>query len=508
MMGDLYSPNCLNVRFRFGEVRPTPGRDNLAGPDVTPQPALWIGQFPLLNGLIWAIKLTTTKMYRWGDTSPGVPRMWFEILPGDSTPLGASRWTVAIGEGKMFFCRIEDPVYFWDGLAASPFKEISTQAGFEGIGSGGMPKAKYCEYFNNRLILMYTVEGSTTFANRVRWPENGNFLKWDETAALGAGFLDLVEGGQEPIRNGKSFGSGSRMFIGTRRTIKDMIPTGSLDPVHQEQLRVRGYGINAPYTVGNTGSSVFFMGYDRNVYSWDGIQITPIGEPIFEELHAITEPDKMDNYFAAVSTQRQEYWLILTTGDAFVFDYARNYWTRDTVPAFTALGEVEDTTNAPRWLDMTTTWEEEHHTWEQLLGTSMTAFWGGRADGSTATIDEMVSWDYFSIGSIIDRFVETPDFYTDETAGTKEGTVYRVFLNYAFVNSNPFMTGVSFDRGVNWTEKEVVPHPRGFSWIDFIVTGNTMRFRFRENDATGSFRWRSYTFEVIESGDFIGTTTS
>lgn len=509
IIGDDFSPENLNVRFRFGEVRPTPGRDVLSGPQVN-EPVLWLGQFPQLDGTVWAVMLTKTRLFRWGDSIPGTPRQWHEVQPGSGPPTGSTRWSVAFGEAKMFFGRIDDPIYYWDGNSAHSFFSIESTAGLQGITGGStVPKARYLEYFNDRLILANVLENGQSIGNRIRWTESGNFLHWDETKQLGAGFLDAVEGGQEPINAIKSFGSGQRMFFATRRAVKDLVATGTLDPVHLEQLRVRGMGCVGPYTVGTTGQQVFFLGYDRDIYAWDGVTLVAIGEPIQEELHAVTSPDQVTNYFAAVSINRQEYWFVLPTGDAFIFDYQRQAWSRDTVPGFTALGEVEDTTTAPTWLTISTFWNTETHTWEELEGVLSTILFGGRPDGSTAIVDDTISYDYFSIGSIIDRFLETPDFYIDETAGMTESTVLRFMLIYQYVVASPFVVGVSFDRGITWHEQQVTPQMDGFSLVEFDGphTGNTVRFRFRENDATGQFRWRSYSWEWIASGDYIGTTT-
>lgn len=499
-IGDDFTPNCLNVRFRFGEIRPTPGRGLMAGSVGAGQKPLWIGQFPQLDGTTWVVMLTTTRAFRWGDGSPGIPREWHEILPGDTVPSGSSRWSVAVGESKLFFGRRDDLIYYWTGVSSDPFRSIAAQGGVQGT----VPKAKFLEYFNNRLIAIYTVESAVDKANRLRWAESGNFLHWDETLGLGAGFLDLAEGGQEQIRGARSFST--QLSVLTRMTVKDIVAS-PVPPIHSEALRVRGMGCDCPYTVASAGQVIFFVGYDHNVYAWDGINLVPIGEPIYEELKAVTSADQNENYFAAVSTIRQEYWLVLPTGDAFVYDYLRQTWARDTVPAFTALGEVEDTTNTETWATSSGPWSTDFGSWEMLRGVNHTILVGGRTDGSTSIIDEAVSYDYFSIGSIIDRFVETPDFYVDAFAGTGLETVYRLLVNYQFTNDNPFEVGVSFDRGKSWKTQSVTPVPAGFSWVDFNGTGNTIRFRFREADANAEFRWRSYTYEFIPAGDYVGTTT-
>lgn len=500
-IGDDFTPNCLNVRFRFGEIRPTPGRNILAGSVGTTQTPLWIGQFPQLDGTTWIVMLTTTRMFRWGVSAPGSPRNWNEVLPGDTVPTGTTRWSVAIGEGKLFFARHEDLIYYWTGVSTDPFRSIVAQAGVQGT----VPKAKFIEYFNNRLIAGFTTEGSVDKSNRLRWTESANFLHWDETLALGAGFLDLVEGGQEAIRGLRCFST--QMMVTTRRTIKEIIATGTT-PTHVEALRARGMGCDSPYTIASAGQQAFFVGYDFNVYAWDGIRLIPIGEPIYEELKSVTNPGQNENYFATVSTTRQEYWLVLPSGDAFIFDYIRGTWARDTVPAFTALGEVEDTLSTETWATSSGPWSTDFGTWEMLRGVNHTILVGGRQGGTTAVIDEGVNYDYFSIGSIMDRFVETPDFYTDEFAGTGLKTVYRLLVNYEFTNDLPFEVGMSFDRGRSWKTQIVNPARSGFTWVDFEGTGNTVRFRFREQDANAAFRWRSFTYEFVPAGDFIGTTTA
>src|SRR5574342_427577 len=108
----------------------------------------------------------------------------------------------------------------------------------------------------------------------------------------------------------------------------------------------------------------------------------------------------------------------------------------------------------------------------------------GRWDGSTTLVDDMVSYDYYAIGSIMDRFVETPDLYLAE-GPWKMASTYRLLLIYQFVNNIPFEVGVSQDRGVTWSTTNVTPQSSGYTFVDFIKTSNVVRFRFRENNANG-----------------------
>src|SRR5438132_2044297 len=255
-IGDEYSPNALNVRFRFGEARGTPGRNILSGPE-TNEPAKWMGQFAMIDGAtIWPLKLTNSKLLRWGNLSPGNPRQWHNVL-GAFVPVGTRRWDVAVGENKFFFCRGDDTIAYWDGVVTDKFQQIVATDG------GTVPKARFLEHINAHLISGFTTEGGTTFANRLRWAESGNFQKWNDANQTGAGFLDLYDQSEEPIRGLK--GLHDRGVVYRRRSIGDVIPTGLADPAFTHQPRVRGLGCDAPYTIASNGEGHFFLGYDKNV---------------------------------------------------------------------------------------------------------------------------------------------------------------------------------------------------------------------------------------------------
>src|SRR5437773_4783114 len=118
-IGQDYTPNCRNVRFRFGEARAAPGRTNLTGPvdpggNTKPQE---IVQFYLLDGTtVWPLLLTANKLYRYGATAPSIPIGQWHNVPGNFTPSGTFRWSTASGEGRFFFVN-GDTIGQWDGVA-------------------------------------------------------------------------------------------------------------------------------------------------------------------------------------------------------------------------------------------------------------------------------------------------------------------------------------------------------------------------------------------------------
>ena len=153
-IGDEYSPNALNVRFRFGEVRQTPGRNVLSGPE-TSEAASVICQFPMIDGAtIWPMKLATTKVMRWGNISPANPRQWHQVQ-GTFVPVGTRRWSIVIGENKIFFCRGDNTIAYWDGLVTSKFQQIVATDG------GTVPRARFLQHLNSHLVGAFTIEALT-----------------------------------------------------------------------------------------------------------------------------------------------------------------------------------------------------------------------------------------------------------------------------------------------------------------------------------------------------------
>lgn len=490
------TPRCLNVHFRFNEVRPRPGASLVSGP-VVAQEVREIREFTTFANLKWVVELSTQKIFRLGNTSPGTPREFHAILGGPAISAGR-RWSTTAGEGFLFFTN-DSIILKWDGVFSTAYAEV-VDADASGIFVSNKPKARYVEYFNNRLILAYTDEMTVGVRlSRIRWPKSGDYTRWQDTTGVGAGFLDLYEEGEEAITGIRSLGD--RCVIFKEHSIVDLIATGVLNPVHITQTRVRGLGCAAPYTLISNGLVLFFMGHDSNVYTWDGTQLVPIGQPILKELEMLVDPGAFHTYFAQAIHHRHEYWLVLDSSNVFVYDWINQSWTRDSFPSLTALGEVEDTQASTLWSTIPGTWQNQTATWDSLAGTEVATLMGGRSNGAIFRLDETVVYDYFAIGSIVDRYVETPDYYFNDDPWLL-GTLKRLLLSYEFKNNEAFEIGVSLDRGQTWLTQNIVPVASGYSVVDFNVTGNVCRFRFRENNATGQFRWRHFAYEFIDAGPF------
>lgn len=506
-IGPQFSPNALNVRFRFGEVRPGPGRGLFDGSPVN-SPVQIISQFGLTTDVLWSFMLTQSKLFR---KNPLTVAGWAEVT-GTVVPAGSRKWSWASGEDHLFFNRGDtDSILQWDGNPANQFDLVSNVAGFEPVDGavGVMSSARHLEYFAERLVLANVIESGTTFSNRLRWSQRADFRKWDSTLGLGAGFLDIPTEHSLPIIGMKALGD--RLAVYSKKSIIDVVETGQIDPVFVYKVRSRGLGLGAPYTIGKANQTHYFLGNDFNVWSWDGIQLQPIGDPVWQEIQALVHLDTIEEYFGFFAQRRNEYWLVLSdvsrgTFEAFIYDQRAGAWSRDSFPSLTAADEIEALTDPIAWEDLVGTWEDQTLTWEAFGGGVLpSVIVGGRADGSTMVVDEAFAYDYFAIGSIIDCVLETEDHYVPEEEGPiwKNQEILRVVLvfNPDSAGGNPIEVGISFDQGRTWTTKDVALDTTGYAYVDFVLTGRVVRYRFREKDNNVQFRYRGYGYQYVVSGD-------
>lgn len=496
-----FAANAQNVRFRFGEARPNFGRRPFGGVRALAEDVQNFFTFSTIDDVLWSLMLQDTRLSTWGAANPGTPKQW--TLQTGTASVGGEQWTSTAGEGQFFAAKGKDGIYKW-----SPGNNFELIVASDG---GTVPIPRFVEYFNSRLVTAYNNETGITYANRIRWAQSGDYTKWDEAAFLGAGFVDLFEGMQEPITGFKRLRD--RIIVYRPHSIGELIPTFDINTVFAYHTRITGTGTIFPYSIASTGETHFFLGTDYYVYAYDGTSLQRISDNVQDEIKELIYQEEAGNYSGEVILSQQEYWLMLNneiegrSDGFFIFDYMRGYWMRDTFPSLTDIAELVDTSPTDTWLTIQGIWLDWQITWNQLNGSTQFIIVGGRADGFTFQLDENIQWDYWTQGSIVDRFIETEDYVigADDTFFS-QGTVFRVVLEYEYRDATPFEFGYSIDLGANWTTQTVTPNTRGLSLVDFIATGPTVRFRFRENANAGNFRWRTYSFEFEDSGDWIGTT--
>src|SRR5258708_1298561 len=77
---DAQSPHCLNVRFRFGTARNTPGRALVSGPPIMEE-ARSFGRYPTVTGDEWLLLLMESTLWKWGSSGPATPRSFYPVTP-------------------------------------------------------------------------------------------------------------------------------------------------------------------------------------------------------------------------------------------------------------------------------------------------------------------------------------------------------------------------------------------------------------------------------------------
>lgn len=480
------SPNLLNVRFRFNEVRPCPGRAPFA-PAVA-SPIQSIARFSSDDRTKWIVMLTDQYLYKWGDAGPGSPAQW--IQAGGVALTGSGRWSWCVGEDYFFFARDGgNGIYRWHGGTASVEKVPNAPS-----------DVTFVEYFNNRLMAGNLIESAKSWANRIRWPVNANHTDW---TGNGSGFLDLYEPEQEPIQGMKVLGN--RLAVFREHSITDLVPTGTLTPVFQSEQRTTNVGSSFPFTIDSNGVVIFFLGNDGNVWAWNGTQLQPIGDPIYKTLEQVIDLKAGQFYFGRVYPYGNEYILWLGGPNIYVFDTLQGRWLQDYFPTLQALGDAEVSVSADNWGVQTGSWGSYGaKMWREMQARSYSRLIVGKNDNTTVMMGRDLSGN--EDNSDITCYIETKDFYMDDKFGPwLQRTVERAMLVYNYNNdTDPFEIALSVDRGRTWQTVLHTPNIVGYALASWKVTGNVGRFRFATTSKKPVFRWMSMIEEFVPGGPYLG----
>jgi len=488
------SPNLLNVRFRFNELRPGPGRAALAGPlDSYIQT---IARYSVDDTTKWIICITDQKFYKWGVNSPGDQQRWTEV--GGVALTGQGRWSWTVGEDTFFFTRRNGGVYRWKGSTTLIDKVPSIPA----------TDVRFVQYFNNRLMCGNVAEAGKSWTNRIRYPVNGDHTNWTGT---GSGFVDLYEPEQEPIQGMRVLGN--RLVVLREHSLADVVPTGTTSPVFTVEQRTSNVGTIFPHTVDCNGIGLFFLGNDGNVWMWNGSQLQSIGDNLYKSFENIVDVvGSREIYFGKVYPAANEYWLWLGGQFVYVFDFLQGRWMIDKFPNIAAIGDAEFTVTPNSWGVAQGTWGSwGMTTWQSMSAKGTSRLIVGLQDYSTITVGKDIVG--YNTGELIDSFAETKDYYSNQSnnpIGVADPigpfvlrTCERLLLIYMYNNDvDNFELGVSIDHGRTWQTFIVKPNVYGFGLADWKVTGNVMRFRIRQTSAKPVFRWQGFVEEFRSGGPY------
>jgi len=489
------SPNVLNVRFRFNEVRPGPGRAALTGP--LDAPIQTIARYSVDDITKWIVLITDKSFYKWGVNSPGDQQVWTQV--GGIPLTGQGRWSWTVGEDCFFFARSGGGgVYRWKGGSTLIDK----------VPNAPFSDARFVAYFNNRLCVANVSEAGKSWTNRIRWPKNGDHTDW---VATGSGFLDIYEPEQEPIQIIKVLSN--RLVVFREHSITDLVPTGTVSQVFNSEQRTANVGTVFPHTVDCNGIGIFFLGNDGNVWMWNGSQLQSIGDPLYKSFENIVDIiGAREIYFGKVYPFANEYWLWLGEQNVYVFDFLQGRWMIDKFPNIAAIGDAEFYVTPNSWGAAVGSWSAwSATTWQSMSSRATSRLVVGLQDYSTITVGRDIVG--YNTGELIDSFIETKDYYSNESnnpIGVADPvgpmvmrTCERLLLIYMYNNdSDKFELGVSTDHGRTWQTFLITPNVFGYGLADWKVTGNVMRFRIRQTSAKPVFRWQGLIEEFLPGGPY------
>jgi len=489
------SPNLINVRFRFNEIRASPGRAALAPPVASPIQE--IARFSVDDTTKWIVMLTDQYLYKFGDTYPGTPASWIQV-PGVALG-GTGRWSWCSGEDCFFFARKQGGgVYRWKGGSTSVDKVPNCPA----------TDVRFVEYYNNRLLTANVAEAGKSWANRVRYPVNGDHTNW---TGSGSGFIDLYEPEQEPIQGLKVLSN--RCAVYREHSITDLVASGTIAQVFNLEQRTTNVGTVFPATLDSNGTMHFFMGNDGNIWAWNGTQLQSIGDALYKNLEQQVDLRAGDLYFGKVYPFMNEYWLWINTPNIYIFDFLQGRWMQEDFANLAAIGDAELLLSQNVWADFTNSWGSYGATmWRELQSKSASRMICGLSDNSTIVVarDLVGRQD----GSVIESFVETKDYYSNESnnpIGVTDPigpmvarTIEQLMLIYEYNNDQDFFElGVSTDHGRTWVTQIVYPNKVGYGLVSWKVTGNVARFRIRQSSVRPVFRWQGLVEAFVPGGPYL-----
>ncbi len=194
--------------------------------------------------------------------------------------------------------------------------------------SGGYNAAKHIGFFGSvgyEHTILANVYDNGNNAQTLEYSDAGNPFKFT------GNYDDLVESNDEilgivPLE--------TRIVVYKKHNLSLLIPNQGGTPFFLIDENVkRGIGTTSIRTVKSRDNYHLFMGWD-NIYTFDGINVTPIGTDVIQYMISQKNRDSMINSFALDLTEESLYCLFVPCGDrqktpnyCFCYNYFEKHWT-------------------------------------------------------------------------------------------------------------------------------------------------------------------------------------
>lgn len=410
---------------------------------------VWVGVVAPEEQIVM-LTSTSAYVYNVGDIDPvtGLPRLdpTGEVYTGGPDPRFSVVNTTGTSGAIAAWSQGVDNIRQWDGLSFSNLVKVGTNIA-----------ARVLLAFNNRVIAIRPFFGGVDHITQIRWPANGDPNDW---SGVGSGALEVVESSNAPLVSGVVLGG--RCFVMREKELIEVVATGSLTPVFETVTRIPGMGCLAAYSVAAGEYFAFWLGPD-DVFQWDGSTLTAVGGDIYNTLIQLIDYEAPDTICGVVNTVDSEYWLLLSTGDVFIYDYRRDRWYRDTYANIVAMGVIL----------VGGLISGEVRSQRIIFGTT---------DGRTLRTSYT---DRRFLGAPVDSYVVTKDYTAEQLLKTGNARIDLWDLNslrefrFQGLPGSVMEVGASVDLGSTWVTQSITVNSNGVGVAFFQLPFSQIRFRLR-----------------------------
>ena len=216
-------------------------------------------------------------------------------------------------------------------------------------GSGTAPQAKYCQVWKSHVWLLNTSSDEDIVFNSAV----NTYNSWGSADSAS---YSLITPGDIGVTG--SFIHFGRMYVTKKWSIHRFTYTGNVSPLVEIRETKSTIGTSSPRSIKNVnipskGESVIFLGSDRNIYVFDGIDATPVADSISVTNGLATvytaniNTGNIGKCFAIVDERIGQYEVFFSVGtstvlsNSIIYDYLSGaLWPTDARPY--SAGDVAD----------------------------------------------------------------------------------------------------------------------------------------------------------------------
>lgn len=489
----------LNVRFKYDQAETSPGWLKFTSQTLG-STVKHISQFYKLDGTDFAVALTNSKIWYFDTgTSLWVNDSGVNALTGIDDDFVQSDTAFDL----FVYTNNVDRVKKWTGPASGISDLGGLDTAEDGVGGTvDVQSAKGITSFAGFMHVVNTIEDGDHQSQRWRWSRFGFGEEWDNVSTYGqAGFADLTDG-PDKLQTAKRLG-GDFLVLYKERSIHVAQFVGP-PTVWSRRLVVAGMGLIAPGAVADLVNEHIFVGPD-NFYIFNGLNIKPVGTPIYDAFIADLNPSKSHLIWAHTDFENHEVIFGYPSGasivpnKAVVLNYLTGAWSFRDMPFFT-MGPFRRTTSADPWDSDTETWDEDTTRWDDShYVTNAPLHLGGDGSGYIYDYGNGHSQDGVSHNS----YIISPAISTGNAAYIKR--FFRVLLALLATGDHDlevwYLTVDNPNATLNWSQSTLIACDLSSQpWVNIDIAGRFLFLKFRTNGIDIPWKMNGYGYDSIVRG--------